>query len=82
MVEWAKKTLEPSPTPGEQVLASFVRGVAARPGPFDVDRSRRHRRRHRQVLTNHAGVALGRIVVPGTFTPLPRSRRSATSPAR
>lgn len=72
LVEWAKDVLTPSPTPWEQVLASFVRrGVAARPGPFDVDRSRRHRRRHRQTISTAEGVVVGRLVIPGTFTPTP-----------
>lgn len=77
MVEVADKILAPSETPWQQVLAANVRrAVAAKSGQFDVDRSRRSRRRHRaEVLGEHDDTGTrrvrGRLVVPGTYQPVP-----------
>lgn len=73
LVEIADQVLAPSKTPWQQVLAAHIRrAVAAKAGPFDVDRTRRHRRRHRTEVTDRAtGQVRGRLVVPGTYTPVP-----------
>ncbi|GAB2732830.1 vWA domain-containing protein [Nocardioides pakistanensis] len=72
LVEIADKVLAPSKTPWQQVLASHLRrAVATKSGPFDLDRSRRNRRRHRQEIPSRRGGIRGRVVVPGTYTPEP-----------
>lgn len=70
LLSFAEQVMTPSVTPWQQVLAShFRRAVATKAGPFDADPSRRHRRRHRQIITDGRGKVTGRVVVPGTYTP-------------
>lgn len=67
LLQEAEQVLSPPKVPWQQVLAPAIRrAVASRAGHYDVDLSRRHRRRHR------VDIAPGiRIVYPGTCSPTP-----------
>ena len=67
LLQEAEQVLAPPKVPWQQVLAPAIRrAVASRAGHFDIDPSRRHRRRHR------VDIAPGRrIVYPGTYSPTP-----------
>jgi predicted metal-dependent peptidase len=67
LLQEAEQVLSPPKVPWQQVLAPAIRrAVASRAGHYDVDPSRRHRRRHR------VDIAPGRrAVYPGTYSPTP-----------
>ena len=67
LLQDAEQVLSPPKVPWQQVLAPAIRrAVASRAGQYDVDPSRRHRRRHR------VDIAPGRrVVYPGTYSPKP-----------
>ena len=67
LLQEAEQVLSPPKVPWQQVLAPAIRrAVASRAGQYDIDPSRRHRRRHR------VDIAPGkRIVYPGTYSPKP-----------
>jgi predicted metal-dependent peptidase len=67
LLQEAEQVLAPPKVPWQQVLAPAIRrAVASRAGHFDVDPSRRHRRRHRvDIAPGH------RVVYPGTYSPTP-----------
>ena len=67
LLQEAEQVLSPPKVPWQQVLAPAIRrAVASRAGQYDVDPSRRHRRRHR------VDIAPGRrVVYPGTYSPKP-----------
>lgn len=67
LAEWAEKTLEKPKVPWRRVLAPLIRRYTAiRAGEYDSTYARRNRRRPYTELLG------GRVVNPGTFSPVPR----------
>jgi predicted metal-dependent peptidase len=70
--ELAEDILTPSKTPWQRVLSAHLRrAIASKSGNYDVDHSRRSRRRHRSPIKDGEGVILGNICHPGTYEPKP-----------
>lgn len=70
IAEIAEEVFTVTKTPWRQVLAGMVRrSIASRLGSTDVDRSRRHRRRHQATVLTASGPR--RYVVPALVDPTP-----------
>lgn len=66
----ADQILAPSSTPWQKILAARVRRViATRTGPHDIDRNRRHRRKHNVEITTATGRR--KVLYPGYQEPVP-----------
>lgn len=68
----AEQALKPTKTPWERIAAANIRRcVAFKAGFNDTTYSRRNRRRMNVSLRTETGASRGRLIVPGTITPLP-----------
>lgn len=73
LAEVADEILTPSPTAWQRILGSHVRRCVAKVlGDFDVDYTRRSRRRFNECLRTPDGQIAGRVIIPGMYSPTPR----------
>lgn len=70
-----EQILAPTKTPWERLAAANIRRcVAYKAGFADTTFSRRNRRRMNETLRTETGSSRGRVIVPGTITPVPNIR--------
>lgn len=70
-----EQILTPTKTPWERLAAANIRRcVAYKAGQSEATYSRRNRRRMNETLRTETGRSRGRVIAPGSVTPLPKMR--------